>query len=361
MKIINNNDAAFASLWNRLLANCVNVSWRYLPFWVKYQKEYCRKNFLQDLSFVVVENNQPVAACPLFLEKNSTTTNQFSYAFGYLTTPLILNKLDKKTASHIEKYCYEQIDWLASNYNSAKIMLCNDASYSDWQYNHLLKYGFLDTSLATLIIDLTQPTKNLWANLRSSYKNIINKAYKHFSVVIADYNDPDQGFHDQYRNLHHKAAGRITRSAETFALQNQMLQSDQAAIIGLRYLDKVAAISYFFHHDRRVYYASAADDPEYDYPVPLEHLIIWEAIKYYQKRRFYSLEMGLQQFGEQLFDHPDTKDLNISFFKRGFGGNLTTLYCGIKYYNRDLLKNELKYNIRLLQENYENKLTVLSF
>ena len=58
--------------------------------------------------------------------------------------------------------------------------------------------------------------------------------------------------------------------------------------------------------------------------------------------------MGWQQFSQQIFDQPSEKDLNLSFFKRGFGGDIITLFRGIKYHRADFMREEITNMLSLL-------------
>jgi hypothetical protein len=71
----------------------------------------------------------------------------------------------------------------------------------------------------------------------------------------------------------------------------------------------------------------------------------WQAIKFMKAQGYNSSEIGLQQFGPTLFDFPDKKELDISYFKKGFGGFLAPFFIGEKYYDRDYFLAE--YNDRL--------------
>ena len=170
-----------------------------------------------------------------------------------------------------------------------------------------------------------------------------------------DYNNPDFEFHEKYRELHHKTSGRITRAIETFNLQFEKLKEDNAILIGLQHDNRFIAFSYFSHNMTGAYYGSASDDPAFETDVPVGHCIIWTAIEYYKKRNLEYLDIGLQQFSHQIFDHPSQKDINISFFKRGFGGMTVPFYRGIKYLDRNAIKQDLQLNtIKLLEDfNYE--------
>jgi hypothetical protein len=211
-----------------------------------------------------------------------------------------------------------------------------------------MQYGYMDSSISTSIIDLFEDERELWSNLRKSYKSLINRGKKAFNLSIIDHNNPDVKSHEIYRELHHKTAGKVTRKKETFDVQFEMLKKDKAALICLQEDGKYIAFSYFLHHNERVYYGSACNDNDHESDVPFEHYIIWAAIDYYKKRNFQSLELGWQQYGPQLFDHPDAKDINISFFKRGFGGKIISQYRGIKYYDKDYMTKELQLHKELL-------------
>ena len=131
-------------------------------------------------------------------------------------------------------------------------------------------------------------------------------------------------------------------------MQFEDLKNDRAMLIALKDKDQFVAFSYFLHYQDCAYYGSADDDPDYESKIPLEHCIIWSAIEYYKKRRVDFLEIGVQQFGTQFFDYPSQKDLNISFFKRGFGGKIIPFYRGIKYYDTEIMKQNLECNMNRL-------------
>ena len=160
--------------------------------------------------------------------------------------------------------------------------------------------------------------------------------------------------HERYRKLHHKAAGRVTRSQATFDLQYKAIQDDHAMLIGLRDKEQYIAFSYFLHDKKAAYYGSSADDPEYNSPIPLEHCIIWKAIEYYKERGLKFLEIGAQQFGPQIFDHPSQKDLTISFFKRGFSVRILPFYRGVKYFDKEFMRRDLTDNIKKTLRAYSN-------
>jgi hypothetical protein len=79
--------------------------------------------------------------------------------------------------------------------------------------------------------------------------------------------------------------------------------------------------------------------------MPIEHLIMWEAILFHKKQGVKYFETGYQEFGKQIYNFPLKKDLDISFFKRGFGGDLCSLYRGVKYYDSEFERKEKLFNL----------------
>ena len=342
MDIVRTTEERFPSLFGQLIRKTANVSWAYLPRFAEYQRLYAAGVLKEDCSFIFVQDGTPVCYCPLFLEEKGGERS-LTYNQSYLRAPIFDDTLDRKFQRKLRSRCFEEIDAVARTHSAAKAMLLVDPLAERADFNYLSEYGFIDASIATVIVDLTKSDAELWGELRKSYQSLINGGKRTYEIRIMDASAADFEFHEQYRQLHHKAAGRVTRDRRTYDLQFEMLKDDNAILVGVKDPAKGAfvAFSYYFHHNGAVYYASSSDDPEYEATVPLEHTIIWGAVEYYKKRGFRRFEIGWQQFGTQLLDPANKKDLSISFFKRGFGGMVVALYRGVKYYDKGLLLRDL--------------------
>lgn len=352
--IITREHPAFTELWNRFLRENNNVSPFYSLTWMDYQRHYSEDRFVLDLSFVIQGQDQsPLCICPLYLE-NYHGTLRFAYRGEFLEslrTPLINNNIQRKVAKSVEEEAYAHIESLAIVHKVAKINFLIDplcAVYEEEYFNYLTRYGYIDASISSQLVNLTKSRDELWMDLRKSYKALINKGSKTYEVVIMDNNNADFEFHETYRKLHFKAAGRVTRPMETFNLQFEMLKRDESMLLGIRYQGQFVSCSYFMHNSRTAYYSSEADDPEVEVPVTYGPLSQWSAIEYYKGRGLEYMELDNQQFGPQVFDHPSPKDLSISMFKRGFGGKTIPLFRGIKYYDDGLMEQELTENVKQL-------------
>ena len=353
-KIIYRDAPMFETYWVKFLTLNKHASVFYTINWMTFQRHYSGDRFIKDLSFVVVgPDGKPVAICPLYLE-NYAGILRFAYRGEFLEslrTPLIGLQYQSKQGKGIENELFETIEKLAVEYNVQKCNFLIDplcAIYEDEHFNDLTRFGYIDASISTQIIDLNKSKESLWMDLRKSYKALINKADKTFEIFLMDCNNPDNEIHEQYRLLHYKAAGRVTRPLETFHTQFEMLKNDEAMLIGIKHKEHYVSLSYFIHFNKTAYYASEADDPEIETPVTYGPLCQWKAMEYYKARGFDYIELDNQQFGPQIFDHPSKKDLSISMFKRGFGGKTFPLFRGIRYFDNNLLRTELTENTELL-------------
>lgn len=353
MRFITVKDTEFNGFWTRFVNENTNATWQYLPEWLKIEKFYSMKYIKDDLSFILANDDELLCICPLLLQ---VYENRHSFSWsdnnGYLLAPIIKTLPNNVLRKRIEKKCFKKIDELAKQNDVDKVMLRLDPLSELYAHNVLVEYGYLDASINTYVINLANSPEKIWANLRKSFKSLINKGKRKFSIEIVDYKNPDFEIHNIYKELHHKAAGRITRSKETWDLQFDMLTEDHAILIGLKDHDRFVAFSYFFHHNKNAYFGSSSNDPDCSTDVPVGHSMIWSAIEYYQKRGFNFLETGTQRFGPLFFDHPSPKDISISYFKRGFGGQIISYYRGIKYFNKEIMKQDLEDNVIKLVKGY---------
>jgi lipid II:glycine glycyltransferase (peptidoglycan interpeptide bridge formation enzyme) len=115
-----------------------------------------------------------------------------------------------------------------------------------------------------------------------------------------------------FRELHAKAAGRVTRSLKTWAIQQRWVD-DGYAFLALARKGALLAGALFIVYQSRAYYASSARDPD----APNEgaaHLILWRAMQWLGRNGYAELDMGpIPGVGAAQ------KEINIARFKKGFG------------------------------------------
>jgi len=347
IQFIFSHENAFENYWVQFTSHN-DVSWRYLPKWQEFLLINSEKTITKNLSFVIMRENKPLALCLLLLETYLSKT-QFSVKNSYLSSPIFADNLQSKEKKEVEKICFSKINELAAIHKVGKIMFEIDFFPKKDTFNYLVKYDYIDSSINTNIVNLNTKIEELWRKLRKSYRSIIKSNQKKYKIFIMNSQNADKRIHEIYRELHHKAAGRRTRNQTTFDIEYQMLQNNNASLICLMKDDVYITMSYFYHNGKSVYYGSSADDPLLTNNISYEHSIIWAAIEYFKREGFQWFELGWQHFSWQLFDHPSKKEIDISFFKRGFGGDTFPLFRGIKYCNRNLMAKELNQTIHSVQ------------
>ena len=307
-------------------------SWGYTR---NFQGQCCIRNKVEDYSFAVTENNSVLAICPLVLTEKDGVRS-FTNDGSYLRGPIISSQVEERRRNGILDDILAHVDELA---------LASSASYVGFFFdpqptyrfhaNPLQEHGYIDTTLNTQILDLGLSEKEMRASLRKSYKALINKGLKTYELRVISCANADPLIHEIYRQTHIKAAGRETRPKWTFDLQFEELKAGEATMICMTYEGRFVQLDYFSHRNGYVYYSSAADDPEFSESceVPLGHAILWFAQDYFRSQGMKYLEIGWQLYGTQLFSSPSRKEMNISYFKRGFGGFAASLYRGLKFYD----------------------------
>lgn len=339
------NEKLFWSYWQKLAAK---ESYRYLPLNIATNIIISKSLslFHKDKSFVYLSDKNPVAGVLLPIEKGREGFS-VSVGGGYIPAPIFAGCSAKKTD---EIFCL--IDKIALEDNIKKIMFEIDP-LSENSYNYLQEYDYLDTSILVYIIDLR--LNDLFGSCRRNHRRNINSILEddHFSIFSMDKNSPSYDIHEEYRKLHHKCSGKITRPKETFDFQFEKLKQGNAALFGLKYQEKNIAFVYFeFNSDKAVSF-SASDDPDYD-KFSLYHILYYSGMEYLKKKGVHSIYTGQPACPSPQFNYyPDKKQINIALFKRGFGGYFKQNFRGIKYYSKEIFKSDIEKFIDHYSKKYE--------
>ncbi len=348
--IIHCGEANFEIFWNSFMINNKNSGPFYSLLFQEQILNHSSENQAENLSFVITYELKPVAIVPLIIERKQKY-KMFSAVLSFNTFygPCISKALGSKFRKKIRSIAFHKIDDLAKKYGASKALISIDPFeyyVEESYYNYLLFYGYMDASISTVLVDLKQSIEKLRAGRRKHYKALINKAYATYKFIVVNKDNPDYKIHEHYRLLHAKASGRITRHKRTFDLQYESLLKGDATLIGVQYNKDILQLDYFDHNNGYVFYSSSADDPDFnESDVVTSHALIWYSIEYFKSKGFKYYELGRQYFYPQFFNNPSEKDINISFFKRGFGGVIIPLFRGIKYYDVELMKTDMNDNL----------------
>ena len=205
--------------------------------------------------------------------------------------------------------------WFSRSYVGDWGILPQEAWYLDYLDSgklsqvslELIKCGRKPRPYYTQAIDLSKTEEELHHDLRKSYKSLVNK-----NPIISVMSDIEP-----IRKLHVKMYGGETRSKETWFVQQKMIWAKELfALMQVRFpninrpdLCEPEAGGLFYYNEHICYYGVGCSVEGVG-----SHALIWRAILHAKK-------LGCRWFdmGQQVFDGGE-KDVNISKFKRGFGG-----------------------------------------
>ena len=300
--------------------------------WIKYTIEYSG-NDSESLTFCFEDGSgNLIALCPLIREKRTLT---FSGGFG--PNPALRNGLSKKTSRSLMGQIFSRIDSIALENDFKKCVMSLSTlaknHLTPYNYNYLMRYGYENISLNTQILVLDKDERTLWGEIKKSHRNEIKSGNKQFTFFIdLPFSKDDQKF-QEFKQLHYLAAGRVTRSEKTWEIQYQSKVKGNAVIIIAYIEDLPIGGIYSILYNDGAYYGVSANHPDYEH-LSVSHSIQWEMIKWLKQNRYSYYELGYQHFSDQTYDHPNQKDIDISLFKRHFGGYTITHHRGIKRYKK---------------------------
>lgn len=356
-KILKNSGNNFYINWDKfLITNKIGGPF-YVSSFLKQMSERGKSKlrdndyYVKDLSFCVTKDGEIIGIVPLMLEHNNSY-KYFSTNLGFNTFygPLISNGVDINEKQKVRDFIFKEIDTMAYNNKVLKAIFAIDPFlyFSETEYfNYLHMYGFLDASINTRVIDLRNTLEEIKRNIRKSYVSLINKGLKKYNFKVMNFENAEFKLFKNYIDIHQKAAGFSTRSIETFNTQFEAIKKNFATLI-FTFLDKkIIQINYFNHVNGYVFYSSNANNKDFDkLEAYSNHSSIYFAIQYFKKIKYNYFDIGFQRFSNQILENTVKKLIDISFFKRGFGGKNIPVFRGIKYYQKEYMKKDLNFNIQ---------------
>jgi FemAB family protein len=154
-------------------------------------------------------------------------------------------------------------------------------------------------------VDLGWPYERIRANIRKSYRSLIQSGKKEYDTILGMNVEP-------LHKLHIEVAGRITRGDETWERQQEAVDAGEAFLVYL--LDKADCIvgGALFHRSRdEAAYAVGVYRREL-HDAPLGHLVQAFAIEHMQVLGLRWYYLGLRAY------EANEKELQIAHFKEGW-------------------------------------------
>lgn len=187
---------------------------------------------------------------------------------------------------------------------------------------HLLRRGARAEPVFSQVLDLSPDPATLRAGIRKSYGSLINWGVKNFEIRVLSGKKVSWSVLEEFRELHFREAGRVTRPEASWRCQLRMLEDDEAFLV-YGYLKGALVAAGFFPFSRtNCHYGSSASRRDL-FEKPIFHGLLWSAVLEAKRRGCRWFEFGEQVFpGHPVSGQSDAKAAGISLFKSGFGGDL---------------------------------------
>lgn len=294
-------------------------------------------------SFLIRNGKEILAIFPLIIQ-TIDENKVFRYGYQYTPQPCFRNQdspdfkrkllimgmkeIDQIARKENCKECYMEITPLAKN------------SFFKLRYNYLMDFDFLITDTVTQIVKVDPNIEKVKQGIRKTYKQIFRYHAPEVKYNIYDRNNITLEIFLKYKELHHKDAGRKTRPDETFRLMFDAIVEGNAFLSEVTSAEnKPLGYGLFYLYKNCALYGSAATEPTIK--LPIGHLVQWNALQYLSKIGVELYDTSNQFPSFQLLQDFDPKKKQISFFKRGFGGELHQVFRGRKFFDQEYLKKEV--------------------
>jgi len=328
--IVRANESGFQSELAKLNSNHYRQSALYTQSAANYYKERPLNEgaTVEDRSFLLLWENRPVMAFQGGLVKYNTKADLLFYEI-----PATFIEVKQYLSKKAQKTFLKELDEIVKETNGA---FWYQDCLSDGEISTLSRYLLMKGSTATpffsQIIDLSEDVTLLWRKLRKRYSSLINNGLKELTPEVFDSKTITWELMQEFRDLHIREAGRETRSEESWRRQFEMVKNGDAFVV-LGYHDKeLVSAGLFMNSADSCYYAVSASRRDL-FKKPLFHALMWSAILHSKKNGCHWFEIGDQLFPNHPQDKiPDQKELGISEFKAGFGGQ-TRMFLDLKLNN----------------------------
>lgn len=307
--------------WAKVSAHAGYLPVKYSGTSIDYDSAYWlgKGASFTDVSLVLYHDRQPAAIWPLSIIDEDVV--QFGSCGGMLMPPVFDQKLALKSVKKLVAGCLELAD-----------RFCLAASIAVWQSresfadgNGLTEWHVQAMQLGAeaelrhdIFVDLSMDMAAIKNRFRKSYKSLITSGRQHFQVALLDTGNVETW--REFRELHLSAAGRATRSDESWDLQYQALLEAEIFLVYLRESAGRMVGGALFHVTRdEGYYSVGAYDRDL-FDKPIGHLIQHEAIEEMKRRGVRWYFIGARPFPAEP-PALSEKQSAIVLFQNGFASH----------------------------------------
>lgn len=321
------------SQWDEYIQQIEGSTFGYTSVKINFDMEYSLFRKANE-SVIFLVDRKPVAAVIVYVEEVNGV-----YRIGWAGTdqpvPVIHQGVSYKQQ---EKYMQEALQYIektAEAYNCESIHLRFDPLTNPentsklYNYNCLRKEGYQDTSTLSQMIDLRQEESALRSDIRKGHKSDIKRG--NYQITFYDKESIMPKVIEEYKRIYELDAGKVTRNSEMYYHYYRFVKAGEGIVaLAGNGEENVAVLIATFYKDT-AYYSSYAELTDKLSGIPVGHQLQWSTMLELKRRGIRFYEIGEQVYGNYEKGSEEAKLVNISNFKRGFGGYTVAMFRGIKY------------------------------
>ncbi len=314
--------------WQSVCAATDYLPTAYVQSNFEYQSAYAQQNLdaLHDITLVFLRDDKPIALWPLSIAVQSGQ-HRLCAAGGAVLPPIFAEYVSSKARKRIVSQCYLFGEGICrslniSSWESHEYFANQAVGLSAWHQQGMAS-GANPTIKHDLYADLSIGITAYKSKLRKSYKSLVSSGSKLWRVGIMTASD--EALWAEFRALHLREAGRVTRADVTWEMQYDAIKNGNAMLVHL--------------HDEKNelvgggYFSFSAQEASYDvaayaralFDKPLGHVVQFHAVAEMMRRNLLWYRIGLRPFSGTMPNVTD-KESAIGHFKQGFSTHLLPRY-----------------------------------
>lgn len=321
MHVVRVGDPAFLPSWKCLMSKGDHLDALYGKANLAFYREYSGITDSEDLSFVVADDEQFICGVRAFLSRLESGAIEIA-CFGQPVLYIESSQAEASLLTSAQRRLRAEFEILLQARPVGAVIRYKDRLPGGCLSplgRLLLEQGATSAPSFSQFIDLSMPLETLHKGLTKAYKWAVNWGKKNLVISVLDQTSITAKHIAQFRLLHVDAAGRETRTPQSWALQYDMVRSGEAFCVFAWMEGELVSAALFPHSKSHCFYGVSASRRSL-FDKPLSHGIIWTALLHAKMAGLRCFEMGEQLFPTSPRPDPSRKELGISFFKRAFGG-----------------------------------------
>ncbi|HEY4516874.1 MAG TPA: GNAT family N-acetyltransferase [Candidatus Paceibacterota bacterium] len=333
--------------WDAFCTNSPDAWFRHTSDFIKLALVLEEGN--ENHSFAITNGEQLLAVVPLVSQTISDTQRR-EYALGGMTPapyPALLADLSPKERESVSKYIFEEIDRRAKedDISCARMFvdpLSDPIIEGGVRFNTLATYGFHDTSMATVCIQLSRSHEQILSGMSERRQRYIAAAERkrNCRVDIFDSDSITDGMYKEYQTLFFEAAGMTVGSKERWQTTLEWIKNGFAllAIVRASGTNELLAGHLVMFYKKRGYDVNSAIHPSQRNNHEVGMYMQWKTMLYMKEHGCTHYEIGWlwpPTISESVYSQ---KELAIAHSKSLFGKYILPVFRGEKYYDMEYLR-----------------------